>query len=323
MERVIVAEVLDRRGHVRSRVRIDRFPFRIGRAYTNDLILDDPHVSPEHVRIELDSAGDVVARDLESTNGLHHLEPPARVDAVKLTGGGVVRIGETVLRFRTPDHRVEPAVAVRRPGEVGPHWTHSHVTGVLALLALVATSIASSVRESYSELEPNGLAGSALALVLAVLVWSSAWSLAGRLLRQQALFAAHWVATSLFALADAASDAVFRHVRFLFASIEGVEAVELFVELALFTALLAFQLKLATGLARTSRALAASGVAALVTVTTTIWNSQGGEEWISAIPFWSRLEPVDTAWLPTRKVDEFFVDVAQLKSEVDDLALED
>ena len=61
MEKIIFVELLDRREHLQQRFRIESFPLTIGRAYTNDIILEDRHVSPEHVRIRLDEDGKLVA----------------------------------------------------------------------------------------------------------------------------------------------------------------------------------------------------------------------------------------------------------------------
>jgi pSer/pThr/pTyr-binding forkhead associated (FHA) protein len=56
MERVIFVEVLDRRGRVAERAAVDQLPFRIGRGYDCDLILDDPHVDALHAVIERNTA---------------------------------------------------------------------------------------------------------------------------------------------------------------------------------------------------------------------------------------------------------------------------
>ena len=36
-------EILDAKGHVSERVRVESFPIQIGRAYTNDIVVDDPY----------------------------------------------------------------------------------------------------------------------------------------------------------------------------------------------------------------------------------------------------------------------------------------
>ena len=44
-------EILDQKGEVTRVFPSTRFPVTIGRAYTNQVILDDPFVCPEHVTI--------------------------------------------------------------------------------------------------------------------------------------------------------------------------------------------------------------------------------------------------------------------------------
>ena len=44
-------EVLDHKGEVSTRFPSIALPVTIGRAYKNQIILDDPFVSPEHVRV--------------------------------------------------------------------------------------------------------------------------------------------------------------------------------------------------------------------------------------------------------------------------------
>ena len=64
-------EILDAKGNVSERVRVESFPIHIGRAYTNDIVVDDPYVCPMHLTIESEEGGRLIARDLDSVNGLH------------------------------------------------------------------------------------------------------------------------------------------------------------------------------------------------------------------------------------------------------------
>ena len=58
-------EILDAKGNVTERVRIDSLPVHIGRAYSNHVVVDDPYVCPAHLTIEQNEQGDLIARDLE------------------------------------------------------------------------------------------------------------------------------------------------------------------------------------------------------------------------------------------------------------------
>ena len=62
-------EVLDSKGNVLERRPIDYFPIHIGRAYNNEVVIDDPYVCPAHVAIELDDRGSLIARDLTASMG--------------------------------------------------------------------------------------------------------------------------------------------------------------------------------------------------------------------------------------------------------------
>ena len=87
MAPVAFLEVLDGRDHVVQRVGVAEFPVTVGRAYTNQLILDDPYVCPAHAVIECDEQGAVRVRDLGSVNGLYHRHGPERSDRFALTAG--------------------------------------------------------------------------------------------------------------------------------------------------------------------------------------------------------------------------------------------
>ena len=65
-------EVLGRRTHdAREVLHRHKFEGRatIGRGYGNDVILDDPYVAPEHLRVSEDDNGHLWVEDLGSANG--------------------------------------------------------------------------------------------------------------------------------------------------------------------------------------------------------------------------------------------------------------
>jgi len=108
MERVIVVEVLDRRGRVRDRVRLSRLPAFVGRAYTNDVVLEDRFVSPQHCAIRETESGEMVVEDLDSLNGVKVLTG-APSGSLTVRSGDRFRVGETILRLVDGAHPVAPA----------------------------------------------------------------------------------------------------------------------------------------------------------------------------------------------------------------------
>ncbi|WP_448212600.1 FHA domain-containing protein [Colwellia sp. MEBiC06753] len=82
----------------------------IGRAYTNDIIISDPHVCPEHVSLCFDGEQWLVI-DQHSINGtfLGHSKKNANHHIVQ--SGDVISIGNSQIRLVFPDHPVAPSVA--------------------------------------------------------------------------------------------------------------------------------------------------------------------------------------------------------------------
>lgn len=65
----VIIEIFSRgRGQPQFR-RVHHFPYRIGRAYDNDLILNDDSVSAHHLQLEQDDNGNVMVRNLSHENG--------------------------------------------------------------------------------------------------------------------------------------------------------------------------------------------------------------------------------------------------------------
>ncbi len=107
MGRVIV-EALPQTGHfVESRHVFDKTA-TIGRSYSNDIILDDPFVSPQHLAIS-NQNGQILLKDLASENGvfINDEKIPAN-KTVKAKSGDIVCVGRTRLKLLSPDHPVEP-----------------------------------------------------------------------------------------------------------------------------------------------------------------------------------------------------------------------
>ena len=124
-------EILDAKGNVTERVRIDSLPVHIGRAYSNHVVVDDPYVCPAHLTIEQNEQGDLIARDLESVNGLYASGRSDRVATLALRSGTQFRIGHTSLRFRSVEHPLAPTLVDR--GVKESHFASPHVAAFIVV----------------------------------------------------------------------------------------------------------------------------------------------------------------------------------------------
>jgi hypothetical protein len=179
-------ELLDR-GRVEQRAIIGAAPLRIGRAYDNDLIVDDIHVDAHHAQVVVGDDGVPVVRDLGSVNGLHRAGVRGRVESIVLDRECTFSLGGATIRFRPANQ----ATTAAQPMRSGGLFAHSGVWAVVALavcLAATATEAALGSSEPFNGLQ---LLNAVLAPLIVILVWSAIWALVGRLLVHHARFLGH------------------------------------------------------------------------------------------------------------------------------------
>lgn len=183
MEQVIWIEVLSRQHEVAQRHRCVEAEITIGRGYDNRVVLDDPYVAPRHLRIGRDEEGRLVAEDLGSASGLHLGRE--RLARVVLAGAGPLRIGNTLLRIREPDHPVEPE---RLPAP--PARTVWALPLGLAVAALGLRLLFQWLDET-GQPDATAYLRATLVLLPGLLVWAGFWAVLSRVFSGQARFLRH------------------------------------------------------------------------------------------------------------------------------------
>jgi hypothetical protein len=180
---MIWVEVLSRHHDVLSRQRVDELA-TIGRAYDNDVVIDDPYVAPHHLRIVRDDAGTLFAEDQGSVNGLYAADAAERQARIPLDGQRVLRIGRTLLRVRPPGFEVAPERPVGRVVRVWP------AIATLAACVIVLAALTLWLNETR-ETQASRYFLPVLAVVLVVLVWTTGWSVLSRIFTGSAHFDTH------------------------------------------------------------------------------------------------------------------------------------
>lgn len=315
---MIFAERLDRHGEVLERVRVERFPFRIGRAYTNDWILDDPHVSPEHAVIEEGAEGALALRDLGSRNGL--LRGGARAAELPLRGELMLEIGRTRLRLRDRDYQVGEALPLLRRRAL-VEWLISHWTSPLAVFSLAVVLGLLLLRQgTWRETGWSQWLSAPLVGVGGLALWCGGWALATRFLRQRSRFPAHVAVAGLVLVASEVADEALQLARFLLSRIALLQWAEVAISAALIGLLIYGHLRVATVGGPRQRALSGAVAAALVLGVRALAQSESEPDWVSELPYWSRLEPLPVSWLPRASVDAFFAQAMAIEPELAELA---
>ena len=184
MDEVTWIEVLSRHHEVVARQRLATNAVTIGRAYDNDIVLDDPHVAAHHLRLLHGDNDAWVAEDLGSVNGLYVDGERGRREHVLLDAGTTLHIGTTGLRVRTSTQTVAEELPLLRGM---PRWPAA--LGCLALVfafALLELWLGETTAPKLIRyLSPL------LALAVMVAVWTSAWSVLSRIFSGHARFGLH------------------------------------------------------------------------------------------------------------------------------------
>jgi hypothetical protein len=173
---MIWVEVLSRQRDVAERFRIAGPEARIGRAYDNDVIVDDPYVAAHHLRIFRDESGQLVAEDDGSANGTFLDRGKDCLTRVNIDGTKPIRIGQTLLRVRESNHAVEPERLARPERGIAP------IVGI-AVLGLAIVGI-DALKIWLTQTTDPRLSSylSLLMIIAAVLAWAGLWALLSRIL---------------------------------------------------------------------------------------------------------------------------------------------
>ena len=167
-------EILSRHGEVIQRHRIDADEVRIGRAYDNDIILDDPHVAARHARIVRDTTGELIAEDLGSANGLFEDASTDNVRRIVVSGERPLRIGMTRIRVRDAQY----AVAEERRF-TARSWGWKMVASIS--VAVVSLQLMWTWLGETGEPKVADYVAPVVVLCAGVLSWAGVWAILGRI----------------------------------------------------------------------------------------------------------------------------------------------
>lgn len=176
-------EILARNGDVLARHRVETTPIRIGRAYDNDVMIDDPYIAAHHATV-VEEDGGLTLHAETSHNGVIHKKQ--RHPSVKLDGNTAIRLGHTRLRIRAADH----VVANELPDSTNHHW-EGWPPAIAGVILLLVTALCSNWLGSTNEIEALGLLTASTGIISTLLVWSGIWALANRLFSGSARLGRH------------------------------------------------------------------------------------------------------------------------------------
>ena len=310
-------EVLDARGGVSERVPISSFPIRIGRAYSNQVILADPYVCAMHVELAPDEQGRLIARDLDSVNGLRVDASHKPAPMLEIQSGSQFRIGHTQLRYCGVEHPLAPTLTDRESRRV---WINSPFMAAMVCAAVFLLLALDAYLTTIERATVAGIVGEPLTTFAMLLVWAGLWALSSRVVVGRFHFPPHvtiacGAVVAFFLLSFSAE-----WLEFFWPFIPVLWVAGLFGSALIMAGLVYGHLKFASTLRRRSRLWAALSVSAALAGASAISDFASRSKFSNVMDFTGVVKPIDAAWVPTSTIDEFIERSQKLKKDLDSLA---
>ncbi len=180
-----VLELRNRGGQLLHRSMTDREVITVGRAFDNDVIVDDIYVSPHHLRLTRTENG-WHAEDLDSLNGIQRKHQ--QNGAGPVSSGDQLRIGHTVLHVYEREHQPAGTLKLDRAESI-LSGLGRHALWVVPLVVLFQA--VHNYINSWSEVTWLDGASNVIDGVLPAVIIAAGWALLGRLLRHRTHYFAH------------------------------------------------------------------------------------------------------------------------------------
>lgn len=232
MEEVIWVEVVARHGQVSARFRGTGAELRIGRSYRNDIVLDDPAVAPEHLRVTRAEGGGFLVEAVDKAAAFAIGRETRNRSLVD--GNTVLRLGRTQLRIRDAAYPVAPVIVT--------HGFAVYQTWLILAALILAVAGLHLLGTWLGDFTPEPRASryliSGARLAGGTAIWVALWAVSSRIFSGNARFARHLTIALSGAIAFVIYDALSEGLAFSFAT--GAIATYAFVGLWLLLGIVCF-----------------------------------------------------------------------------------
>lgn len=312
MESPIVLEILDRFGKIRERHRITQFPCRIGRGYHNEIIIDDPYISPTHVELIADGNNNIILNDCSSENGTFSTHPVQRVDSTLVQENQRIRIGHTDLRLRSQHFPVRETVRVRGKPRSATVRLTAYLLIPLMWCLVGSVLLWNTYLETMVEVTFNQVLYKALPFLLFLPVWAFGWSIVSKIVTHRFYYLHHTVWVCVVLLILMAVENSLQYIEFGTA-IDGLtDRVTLFTDV-LFIALLFYgHMHYSTTYTRQRSAIIAMIIGVSLTLTLDLVGYLAQPPFVGQPQYSGILKPPAFAWREGKSIDAFFAHSASL-----------
>jgi hypothetical protein len=313
----MIIELRDRRGAA-SWHRLDGSRLVIGRALSNEIILDDPYADARHAVIERADDGTFTVSDLGSVNGTFANDDRIAAPMV-LTPGVELRVGRTSLRLRDENEPLPPAVAEtaqRLPR--GTTWALSERGGLAMMAVLTAVGAYLGWASSTDRSSTSDTIGGGIAALMFALIWAGIWGLVTRGPDRRFRFRAHLLVVSAAFLVGTLVTIASEWVGFYLPGAWIFDLLFGLVLLILLGGVVTAHLTVGAAMTPRGRLYAGIGVCAALMAFMLLGRFTSDEKFSDVPSFSSRLKPVPGGRVPAMSIDEFVAAMEEEKTKADE-----
>ena len=308
-------EIFGRGGKVSMRVPVTKEEMRLGRAYYNDIVIDDSYVCPCHVRLRFDGER-LIAEDLDSVNGLINEKEKKKFSTLTLESGDRFRIGRTLIRFCGLDFPVAKTILDR--SAISPlRYLEKPIILAFLYLATIAYVVWDHYMELTERFDSYGLFAVLIGVFAIVVVWSTIWAFAGRIILHKWNFFIHCGIVSLSIMAYSLFETATSYIGFAMAMDDYLVIVQV-IGYFVFTAMFLYvQLRFVSSASLSHLATAAAGIAFILVGLVLVSGHLDRKKFTYMPRYKATLKAPLFKMAESKKVVDFFETAKTLKEDVD------
>lgn len=186
----LIIQTLSRSGKVSQQQKAAADVIRIGRAYDNDIILEDIHISEHHAQISQNEFGELEITDLNSLNHVFDKDKNKLSGTKTLQSGDEFYLGKLRIKILLPHHPVAETIALTKSEETAEFFS-SKAVFISSFSLFIGLFALSEYLTFFGEFKLKQLFNPVLSLIFALTLWPIFWSLLSRFFKHEARFWAH------------------------------------------------------------------------------------------------------------------------------------
>ncbi len=308
-------EIVDRRGVVSERVSLTKDSIIIGRSYECEVIVDDPYVCPQHIKVSLLDNNELLIEDMGSLNGLAIERHGKKVKKLQLSAGESFYIGWMKIKFLSRSNQVVPARPdSSRHAVWGAFQQPAYVSIIITLPFLLL--IFNDWLEKVSEFEFYSVLIAPASVYMVLILWAAVWAIVGKLFVHRAMFFTHLAIVAAVAGVSTVVDGFTSYSAFVFE----IDSLKIYIDYVtsfiVITAMLYAHLHFSSRVKPRKQFFSAIIVSAVVLLVSAYVIIENDKTFSSSPRYTATIKPPVFVMGSVQSTEKFYSDIGEIEQEI-------